>query len=185
MNKLSKTEELMFLRRENIRLQNLVTQLMENGTTHSFFNYFREVKEISKIEFDTSFYIGLITITFNRNFVWFQQQDQQLDYIQKAIFKAFKGSSNDYRIVFSIEHHKDGALHAHMLIQHKVKDCFSITNVGNYRYELGLYFTDKVDSRLAVRLDEVSDKRATDDGIKGLEGVMKYIWKEKYKLFVN
>jgi hypothetical protein len=185
--KLSKTEELIYLRSEVKRLNKLVDQLMHNDYKgKSFYAFFNEITEKPLNFFNDEYYIGLITITFDRKFVHFQKQEEQLDYIQRSVFKAFHGTHDNYKIVFSIEHHKDGVLHSHMLIQHKVNDNMSYTNIVNYRYELALYFTDRVDNKLTVKLDDVtSTKKNTDTGNSGISGALDYILKEKYKTFKN
>lgn len=182
--KLSKLDELLFLRKENIRLNKLVDQLMHNDYKgKSFYAYYDEIENFDGIIFDETYYIGLITITFDRKFVFFKKQEEQLNYIQQSIFKTVK---DDYNIAFCIEHHKDGVLHAHMLIQHKINDIMSYTNVVNLRYELGLYFTDRETSFLTVRLDDVlSSKAYTKTGNTGYKGAIDYMSKEAFKFYKN
>ena len=69
-----------------------------------------------------------------RKFVFFQKLSD--DYIQQSIYKALKCEIDDYRVMFSFEHHKDGVLHSHMIIQHKINDEYSYLYIVNYRYEL-------------------------------------------------
>lgn len=185
--KLSKTEELIFLRNENKRLSKLVDQLQHNDYKgKSFHAFFKECQDIDNMLFDPSYFIGFLTITFDRKFVFFQRQSDQLDYIQQSIYKAFKGKVNDYNILFGVEHHKDGVLHAHMLIQSKQNYKDSYTDIVNYRYELGLFFTDREQSMITVRLDEVNNKKKnTHSGRTGHEGCIDYIFKEGFKIYRN
>jgi len=158
--------------------------LMHNNYTGcSIYSRCQEVESLDN-PFDNNYYIGLITITFDRKFVFFQRQSDQLDYINQSIYNAFHGSNKDYIFVYSIEHQKDGVLHAHMMIQHKVNNNMSYTNIVNYRYALGLYFTDRCTSFMTVRLDDVSSTRINSEtGNSGSDGALDYIKKEKFKYY--
>jgi len=182
--RLSKTEELLFLRKENVRLNKLVDQLMHNDYKgKTFYAYYQEIENLVGVEFDESYYIGLITITFDRKFVFFKKQEEQLNYINQSIFKTVK---DDFNIAYCIEHQKDGVLHAHMLIQHKQNNTMSYTNVVNLRYELGLYFTDRDTSFLTVRLDDVDNSKSfTSTGNTGYKGALDYMSKEAFKYYKN
>lgn len=190
----SKTEELINLRSEVQRLNKLVDQLMHNDYKgKTFCALFDDITEllnptylndnIYKL-FDASYYSGLITITFDRKFVHFQKQTDQMDYIQRSIYKAFHGKMDNYALIFSFEHHKDGVLHAHMLIQSKNNNKMSYTDIVNYRYELALYFTDRIDNKKTVRLDDVNVTRINSQTQNtGNLGVIDYIIKEGFKVY--
>lgn len=98
-----------------------------------------------------------ITQTFDQKYYLPQNIDQQIKYFQNKIDTVQSDYQLDY-IVYCLEHHKDGTVHAHMIVVHD-----NVNDICEFEYDLRSYFTNKPKylNRVNQKVDDI--KETLDD----------------------
>lgn len=151
------------------KLKQLLEQKTEKYTPLCQWNSLNlDQKDEIKQNKPETLYHQFVTQTFDQKYYLPHNIDQQIKYIESKI-DLLQHTYRLKQIIYCLEHHKDGTVHAHMILCND-----GVNSMCEFEYDLRAYFTNKPKylNRINQKVDNIKESQ------EDWERVVEYIFKD-------